>query len=116
VSIFLRFDSLEARFDVGIAGEAEAPGDVVSSGAGSSVVASMPGVLAEIKVAQGATVAFGEIVAVVESMKLFIDLRSPVAGRVASIVAAHGQTLAAGDLVMAIEPVAAPDDSPSIAP
>jgi 3-methylcrotonyl-CoA carboxylase alpha subunit len=115
-SIFLRFDSLEARFDVGIAGEAEAPGDVVSSGAGSSVVASMPGVLAEIKVAQGATVAFGEIVAVVESMKLFIDLRSPVAGRVASIVAAHGQTLAAGDLVMAIEPVAAPDDSPSIAP
>jgi 3-methylcrotonyl-CoA carboxylase alpha subunit len=71
------------------------------------VTAPMPGVLTEIRVAQGSTVEANEIVAVLESMKLFVDIKSPAAGRVAEVVAAKGQTLAAGDLVIAIEPVAA---------
>jgi biotin carboxyl carrier protein len=72
----------------------------------------MPGVLAEIRVAQGSTVEVDEIVAVLESMKLFVDLKSPAAGRVAEVAAAKGQTLAAGDLVIAIEPIAATGASP----
>ena len=102
-AIFLRLGALEARFDVGIAVEAEGTASGALADAGTSVTAPMPGVLAEIKVAQGAAVEAGEIVAVLESMKLFMDLKSPAAGRVAGIAAVKGQTLAAGDLVMTIE-------------
>jgi 3-methylcrotonyl-CoA carboxylase alpha subunit len=70
------------------------------------VTAPMPGVLVEISVAEGAIVEAGAVLAVIESMKLFTDLKCPAAGRVARIAAAKGQTLAAGDLVLTIEPVA----------
>ena len=105
-TIFIRLGPLEARFDVGDAVEAEVAARAAPFEPASSVTAPMPGVLAEIRVTQDSTVEAGEIVAVLESMKLFIDLKSPAAGRVARIAGAKGQTLAAGDLVMAIERVA----------
>jgi 3-methylcrotonyl-CoA carboxylase alpha subunit len=111
-TIFIRLGSLEARFDVGIAVDADMASRAAPFEAVSSVTAPMPGVLAEIRVTQDSTVEAGEIVAVLESMKLFIDLKSPAAGRVARIAGAKGQTLAAGDLVMAIEPVAAAAGQP----
>jgi 3-methylcrotonyl-CoA carboxylase alpha subunit len=76
----------------------------------------MPGVLAEMRVQVGTIVDAGEIVAVLESMKLFLDLRSPIAGVVARVVVAKGQTIGGGDLVMTIDPAApsgaAPPDAP----
>ena len=107
-AICIRLGPLEARFDVGLAVEADVAGRGALLEPASSVTAPMPGVVAEIRVAQGSTVAAGEIVAVLESMKLFIDLKSPAAGRIASISVAKGQSLAAGELVMTLEPVAAP--------
>jgi 3-methylcrotonyl-CoA carboxylase alpha subunit len=111
-AIFIRLGPLEARFDVGIAVDADTASRAAPFEAVSSVTAPMPGVLTEIRVTQDSTVEVGEIVAVLESMKLFIDLKSPAAGRVAHIAGAKGQTLAAGDLVMAIEPVAAAAGQP----
>jgi 3-methylcrotonyl-CoA carboxylase alpha subunit len=111
-AIFLRLGPLEARFDVGIAVDADGTARSASSEAGSSVVAPMPGVLAEIRVKQGACVEAGEVVAVMESMKLFVDIRSPAAGRVARIAAVKGQTLAAGDPVIAIETIAMTGTAP----
>jgi 3-methylcrotonyl-CoA carboxylase alpha subunit len=105
-TISIRLGPLEARFDVEIAVE-EAPAGVVAlAETGSLVTAPMPGVLVEISVAEGAIVEAGAVLAVIESMKLFTDLKCPAAGRVARIAAAKGQTLAAGDLVLTIEPVA----------
>jgi 3-methylcrotonyl-CoA carboxylase alpha subunit len=106
-TIFIRLGPLETRFDVGLAVEAGVAGRPAAFEPAWSVTAPMPGVLTEIRVAQGSTVEANEIVAVLESMKLFVDIKSPAAGRVAEVVAAKGQTLAAGDLVIAIEPVAA---------
>ena len=94
----IRLGPLEARFDVCLAIEADAAGQAALAEPASSVTAPMPGVLTEIRVAQGSTVEANEIVAVLESMKLFVDIKSPAAGRVARIAAAKGQTLAAGDL------------------
>jgi 3-methylcrotonyl-CoA carboxylase alpha subunit len=112
-TIFIRLGPLETRFDVGLAVESGVAGRAAGFAPAWSVTAPMPGVLAEIRVAQGSTVEVDEIVAVLESMKLFVDLKSPAAGRVAEVAAAKGQTLAAGDLVIAIEPIAATGASPA---
>jgi biotin carboxyl carrier protein len=63
-----------------------------------------PGVgrVLEILVAVGATVAAGEEVAVVESMKVEIPVTAPRAGQVATIAVALGQQVQAGDLLMTI--------------
>jgi 3-methylcrotonyl-CoA carboxylase alpha subunit len=115
-AIYLRLGSLEARFDVTIAVEADAAARAGIADAGTSVSAPMPGVLAEMRVQVGTIVDAGEIVAVLESMKLFLDLRSPIAGVVARVVVAKGQTIGGGDLVMTIDPAApsgaAPPDAP----
>jgi 3-methylcrotonyl-CoA carboxylase alpha subunit len=106
-TIFIRLGALETRFDVGLAVETGMAGRAAAFEPAWSVTAPMPGVLAEIRVAEGSTVEANEIVAVLESMKLFVDLKSPAAGRVAQLAAAKGQTLSAGDLVIAIEPIVA---------
>ncbi len=104
-TVFLRFGRIEASFAVGTAVEAEGAMRAAAPGSGSSIVAPMPGMLAEIRVSLGAAVEAGEVIAVLESMKLFMDLRSPAAGRIVRIAFSEGQTLAAGDLIVAIEPI-----------
>ena len=47
---------------------------------------------------------FASVVAVLESMKLFMDLKSPAAGTVARVAAKPGATAAAGELLIAITP------------
>ena len=64
----------------------------------------MPGLVAQIAVAVGDEVEAGQTVAVLESMKLFTDLKAGVAGRVAAIRAEPGKTVLAGALLVAIEP------------
>jgi 3-methylcrotonyl-CoA carboxylase alpha subunit len=67
-----------------------------------AVVAAVPGVLSEVKVAVGDLVSEGQIVAVLESMKLFMPVSAPAAGRVAEIRYRAGEGVAAGDLLMTI--------------
>jgi 3-methylcrotonyl-CoA carboxylase alpha subunit len=101
-TIYLRLGQVEARFEVAIAVEAALAGGVALPETGS-VTAPMPGILVEITVAEGAMVEAGAIVAVIESMKLFTDIKCSAAGRIARIAVAKGQTLAAGDLVLMID-------------
>jgi 3-methylcrotonyl-CoA carboxylase alpha subunit len=101
-TIYLRLGQVEARFEVDIAVEEASAGSVALPESGS-VIAPMPGILVEITVAEGAMVEAGAIVAVIESMKLFTDIKCSTAGRIARIVAAKRQTLAAGDLVLTVD-------------
>jgi 3-methylcrotonyl-CoA carboxylase alpha subunit len=59
-------------------------------------------------VAVGDDVTAGQTVAVLESMKLFTDLKTTAAGRISQIVAAQGATVAARALIIVIEPAQAP--------
>ncbi|WP_164214085.1 acetyl-CoA carboxylase biotin carboxyl carrier protein subunit, partial [Stenotrophomonas maltophilia] len=72
--------------------------------AGADIVAPMPGLVAEIRVAVGDTVTTGQTVAVLESMKLFTDLKSACDGQVDRILGAPGKTVGAGALIVAITP------------
>ncbi|MEM1313322.1 MAG: biotin/lipoyl-containing protein, partial [Pseudomonadota bacterium] len=81
-----------------------APGAAAEdAAAGGRVTAPMHGRLASLDVAEGAQVAKGDPVAVLEAMKMQHRLTAPVAGRVARLGAAEGAQVAAGDLLLEIE-------------
>lgn len=79
-------------------GIAPKPGARAKNGRGSSgndVVAPMHGVVVEIGVARGDTVAAGQVVAVIEAMKMMNEIRAHRAGTIAAIHADKGTTLEA---------------------
>jgi len=82
---------------------------VMGSAAGGSgaVVAPMPGVIAEILISLGDPVEAGQVVAVLESMKLFTSLAAAIAGTVTDIACQPGETVPAGKRLMLVEPQAA---------
>jgi urea carboxylase len=62
----------------------------------------VPGNVWKIEVEEGAVVAEGDLLAIIESMKMEISVRSPTAGRVTSVPIKPGETLRAGDIVALI--------------
>jgi len=78
----------------GVAAEAEAEGRLLSP---------MMGTLLRVNVVEGDAVAVGDIVAVLESMKLEMRIVSPIDGHVASIACKAGDKLERGQVVAVIE-------------
>ena len=91
------------RYDIAI--EPEAAGVAASSASGGSgaVLAPMPGVVAEVGVAVGERVEIGQVLVVLESMKLFTSLQAQIAGQVVAVDCAAGQTVPAGKRLVTIE-------------
>ncbi|MFH1157195.1 MAG: biotin/lipoyl-containing protein [Pseudomonadota bacterium] len=67
-----------------------------------SVLAPIPGLILEIKVAVGDAVAVGQIVATMEAMKMENNLTSRASGKVTKILAQKGSEVATGDVIMTI--------------
>lgn len=76
--------------------------DEAASG-GSSVFAPMPGLVAEVNVSSEDRVAAGDIVIVLESMKLLQNLTAPRDGVVKSVRCEAGNTVDSGALLVEIE-------------
>jgi acetyl/propionyl-CoA carboxylase alpha subunit len=72
---------------------AEAPG---------SLRAPMPGTVVRVAVAEGAPVAAGEVVVVLEAMKMEHAVRAPSAGVVGSLPVAAGETVQAGQVLAVV--------------
>lgn len=107
--VAIRARSVEATFEVRPAADAAVDAAAHASlGDGSSIIAPMPGLVADIMVAVGDHVTAGQTVAVLESMKLFTDLKATSAGRIARVAAASGETVAANALIISIEPTELP--------
>jgi 3-methylcrotonyl-CoA carboxylase alpha subunit len=91
-------------FDIRIGSEARPATTAGGAGAGSgAVLAPMPGVVAEVRVTPGDQVAAGQIVIVLESMKLFTSLSAGVDGVVTDIACRPGDTVQAGKRLVLIE-------------
>jgi len=69
----------------------------------AEIVAPMAGKVVRILVAEGADVAIGAGILVVEAMKMQNELKTPKAGTVVSIQAEAGATVNAGDVLAVIE-------------
>ncbi len=75
--------------------------------AGARVNAPMPGIVVSIEIAPGDAVASGQIVAVLEAMKMQHQLVAKVAGMVSEVAVAPGDRVASGALIVAIEEIPA---------
>jgi biotin carboxyl carrier protein len=79
------------------------PGAATGAAGREEVIAPMPGKVVRVLVEQGAEVAAGQGLVVVEAMKMQNEMPAPRAGRVVLLRAAPGAAVAAGELLAAIE-------------
>jgi acetyl/propionyl-CoA carboxylase alpha subunit len=81
--------------------------------ASPDIRAAMPGKVVKLLVAEGQTVAFGEPVIILESMKMESELTAPVDGTVATIHVEAGQTVGQDAPLVDIAPAAETGDEPA---
>ena len=82
------------------AAPAAAPAPAV--GAGEKVTAPMPGTILDVKVSQGASVSKGDVIMVLEAMKMENDIVAPCDGSVTSIVVKKGDSVQSGDTLATV--------------
>ena len=72
------------------------------TGAGEPVNAPMPGTIIKVNVTQGQAVKEGDLLCVLEAMKMENDITAPKAGTVTQIVATKGASVSSGDPLVVI--------------
>jgi len=87
---------------LGAAGEGRAPAPASGIAAQDAIPAPVSGTLQAFRIADGATVAAGDLVAVMEAMKMETQILAPKAGRLRFRVK-EGDYVEAGDALMAFE-------------
>lgn len=78
-----------------------APAAAVPAGA-STITSPMPGTILDIKVAVGDSVESGQVLLILEAMKMENEIMAPQAGKIVSISASKGASVGAGDVLIAI--------------
>ncbi len=81
---------------------AAAPAPAAPAG-GEQVTSPMPGTILDVKVSQGASVKKGDVLMVLEAMKMENEIMCPRDGKVASINAAKGAAVESGTLLCVIQ-------------
>ena len=84
-----------------VAAPAAAPAPVAAA-AGEQVTAPMPGTILKVNVTQGAAVKKGDILVVLEAMKMENEILAPKDGTVAQIAVSKGATVDTGALLAVI--------------
>jgi biotin carboxyl carrier protein len=83
--------------------KAEEKKEVVVKEGSESVEAPMPGTILSINVNEGDTVTEGQVLAILEAMKMENEILAPRGGKVASIAVTKGASVNTGDKLIVIE-------------
>ena len=81
---------------------APAPAPQASTGTATPVTSPMLGLLMDVKVSVGQAVKQGDVVAILEAMKIQSDIVAPVAGTVTQIARQKGDNVDSGDAILYI--------------
>ena len=79
-----------------------APAAAPAAGGPANVTSPLPGTVLRLCKNTGDSVAAGEVVMIVESMKMENEVVAPEAGRIASIAVAAGSAINTGDLLFTL--------------
>lgn len=79
-----------------------APAPIVA-GSGEAIKAPMPGTILDVKVAAGTTVKKGQVLLILEVMKMENEIVAPKDGTVSQIQAAKGSSVNTGDILAVIQ-------------
>ena len=79
-----------------------APKAAPVAGGANKVTAPMPGTILQVKVSQGQSVKKGDVICVLEAMKMENDIPAPCDGVIASINVQKGASVGAGDILASI--------------
>ncbi len=74
-----------------------------AAGAGTKVSAPMPGTILDVKVNTGDSVTKGQVLMVLEAMKMENDIVAPCDGKVTSVVVKKGDTVNASDTLATVQ-------------
>ena len=102
--------ALRVLYDLGEAGlrvEVEGRAFAFSYQAAGQVRAATPAMVVSVNVAPGDAVSAGQLLGVLEAMKMEVGFEAPVSGTVSEVRARSGQQVAAGDVLLVID--ASPD-------
>ena len=80
---------------------APAPAAAPPAGA-TNVNAPMPGSIVSVKVAVGDTVSEGDVLCILEAMKMENEIMAPCAGKVVAISATQGASVNTGDILVSL--------------
>lgn len=73
-----------------------------AAGGSATITAPMPGTILDIKVKEGDSVSKGQIVAILEAMKMENEIMASADGKIASINVVKGASVNAGDVLITI--------------
>lgn len=79
------------------------PKEKVAPAVGSPISASLPGTVVRLNVKVGDSIAMGDILLVLEAMKMETPIKTPRAGKVTSVQVAVGTVVKNGDLLVTIQ-------------
>ena len=85
-----------AAAPVEVAAPAAAPAAPVVTGAGDAVTAPMPGTILKVNVTVGQAVKDGDVLCVLEAMKMENDIMAPKNGTVTQVLVSKGSTVDTG--------------------
>lgn len=81
---------------------APAPQPVAPVAGSTNIVAPMPGSISDIKVAVGDTVSEGQVLIILEAMKMENEIMAPKAGKVVAVSVSKGESVDNGDLLVSL--------------
>ncbi len=79
-----------------------APAAPVAVGAGTAVNAPMPGTILKVNVTQGQAVKEGEVLCILEAMKMENEIMAPCAGTVSQVLVSKGSSVDTGAALVVI--------------
>lgn len=89
-------------YDFDVKSGIEAPAAGTSNGEGTPIKAALPGNVLKVLVSAGDSIAEGDVIAVVEAMKMETEIKSPVSGTISSVEIEVGNQVQTGQVLVTV--------------